>query len=58
MTALFFRSTWTPSGSYISSNGDDCTGRLHYSVMLKQKGTVSFMYQHSDPDLVFHFYVS
>uniref|UniRef100_H2ZGD3 MRH domain-containing protein n=1 Tax=Ciona savignyi TaxID=51511 RepID=H2ZGD3_CIOSA len=50
-------SGWKPAGQYIVSNQDDCTSSLSFTVELQQKGVVSFNYQYSDPDLVFHFYV-
>lgn len=52
------RSVWKPAGQYIISNDDDCTSSLSYAVNLKHDGFVEFKYQHSDNDVMFHFYVS
>ena len=52
------RSTWKPFGSYIASNTDDCASRLSYFAELKTNGSIYFEYQHTDADLLFHFYVS
>lgn len=50
-------STWKLHKDYISSNDDDCTSSLSYSVDVKSKGSVMFTYQYADRDVIFHFYV-
>nr|CAB3258740.1 UPF0577 protein KIAA1324-like [Phallusia mammillata] len=51
------RSVWKTTGQYLVSNDDDCTSSLSYAVNLKQDGFVNFKYQHSDSDMMFHFYI-
>ncbi|XP_057693231.1 endosome/lysosome-associated apoptosis and autophagy regulator family member 2-like [Corythoichthys intestinalis] len=50
-------SSWTPQGSYLESNRDECTVSLVYSVHLKKKGSVTFEYQYPDKNLLFEFFI-
>ncbi|XP_039268922.2 endosome/lysosome-associated apoptosis and autophagy regulator family member 2-like [Styela clava] len=50
-------SVWNGQKDYISSNDNDCTSTLSYSVDVKTTGSVSFTYQYPDEDLIFHFYI-
>nr|XP_033774668.1 UPF0577 protein KIAA1324 homolog isoform X2 [Geotrypetes seraphini] len=50
-------STWTPHGTYIASNTDECTATLTYAINLKQPGAVSFEYYYPDSSIAFEFYV-
>ena len=51
------RSFWKTTGHSVVSNNDDCTSTLRYSVNLKQPGNVTFSYQYSDVNVIFHFFV-
>lgn len=50
-------SVWKPQKDFISSNGDDCSSSLTYTVDVKTKGSLTFVYQSTDEDLIFHFFV-
>ncbi|NXX61835.1 K132L protein, partial [Scopus umbretta] len=50
-------SSWTPRGSYIESNRDDCTVSLIYAVHLKKSGSVFFEYQYIDNNIFFEFFI-
>ncbi|XP_060736920.1 endosome/lysosome-associated apoptosis and autophagy regulator 1 isoform X1 [Tachysurus vachellii] len=50
-------STWTPEGDFISSNTDECSSTLSYTVNLKQPGSVTFEYFYPDNSIFFEFYV-
>uniref|UniRef100_UPI00398F42DF endosome/lysosome-associated apoptosis and autophagy regulator 1 isoform X2 n=1 Tax=Pristiophorus japonicus TaxID=55135 RepID=UPI00398F42DF len=50
-------SKWTPQGDFITSNSDECTATLMYTVNLKQSGTVSFQYLYPDTSIYFEFFV-
>lgn len=50
-------SVWKAQKEYISSNDDDCSSSLSYSVEVRDKGTVTFKYQYVDEDIIFHFYI-
>ncbi|XP_053560710.1 endosome/lysosome-associated apoptosis and autophagy regulator 1 [Bombina bombina] len=50
-------SYWKPRGEYISSNTDECTATLMYSINLKQEGSVSFEYLYPDSNMGFEFFV-
>ncbi|KAK3769646.1 hypothetical protein RRG08_004898 [Elysia crispata] len=51
------RSEWTPRGSYIMSMPGQCPSNLIFSAKLVKAGKVSFEYQYTDPDSIFHFMV-
>ena len=46
-----------PRGKYIAAMTGECAAQLVYSVNLVQPGRVSFTYQYTDDDAVFHFTV-
>ncbi|XP_048862458.1 endosome/lysosome-associated apoptosis and autophagy regulator family member 2-like isoform X1 [Brienomyrus brachyistius] len=50
-------SSWTPQGSYLESNRDECMVSLIYTVHLTKQGFVSFEYQHVDGNIVFEFFI-
>nr|XP_006825517.1 PREDICTED: UPF0577 protein KIAA1324-like [Saccoglossus kowalevskii] len=50
------QSQWHPMGNFIASAGDDCSSMLLYTANLKKPGSVSFTYQYSDDDTIFHVY--
>ncbi|XP_078530315.1 endosome/lysosome-associated apoptosis and autophagy regulator family member 2 [Lissotriton helveticus] len=50
-------SSWIPQGNYIESNRDDCTVSLVYVVHLKKPGSVSFLYQYIDSNILFEFFI-
>lgn len=50
-------SSWVPQGSYLESNRDECTVSLVYAVHLKKPGSVSFVYQYPDKNLLFEFFI-
>ncbi|XP_070549731.1 endosome/lysosome-associated apoptosis and autophagy regulator family member 2-like [Ptychodera flava] len=49
-------SRWHLMGNYIASAGDDCASTLVYTANLKKAGSVSFTYQYSDDNTIFHVY--
>lgn len=51
-------STWTPQGTHLESNRDECTVSLVYAVHLMKQGSVSFDYQYVDNNIFFEFFVS
>lgn len=51
------RSEWTPRGSYIMSMPGQCPSNLIFSAKLVKAGKVSFEYQYTDPESIFHFMV-
>lgn len=51
------RSGWTPRGSYIMSLPDACPTNLIFSTKLIKAGKVTFEYQYTDQDAIFHFLV-
>uniref|UniRef100_A0A0B7AI94 MRH domain-containing protein n=1 Tax=Arion vulgaris TaxID=1028688 RepID=A0A0B7AI94_9EUPU len=51
------RSEWTPRGSYIMSVPGQCPSNLLFSAKLIMAGTLSFEYQYTDPESIFHFVV-
>ncbi len=50
-------SSWTPQGTLLESNRDDCTVSLVYAVHLMKQGSVSFDYQYVDSNVFFEFFV-
>uniref|UniRef100_A0A671RV58 UPF0577 protein KIAA1324-like n=1 Tax=Sinocyclocheilus anshuiensis TaxID=1608454 RepID=A0A671RV58_9TELE len=50
-------SSWTPQGSHLESNRDDCTVSLVYAVHLMKQGSVSFDYQYVDSNVFFEFFI-
>ncbi len=50
-------SSWTPQGTHLESNRDDCTVSLVYAVHLMKQGSVSFDYQYVDSNVFFEFFV-
>ncbi|CAL1537489.1 unnamed protein product [Lymnaea stagnalis] len=51
------RSEWTPRGNYIMSVPSQCPSNLLFSAKLVRPGKVSFEYQYTDPESIFHFTV-
>ncbi|KTF79835.1 hypothetical protein cypCar_00040143 [Cyprinus carpio] len=51
-------SSWTPQGTHLESNRDDCTVSLVYAVHLMKQGSVSFDYQYLDSNVFFEFFVN
>ncbi|GFR88566.1 UPF0577 protein KIAA1324-like homolog [Elysia marginata] len=51
------RSEWSPRGSYIMSMPGQCPSNLIFSAKLVKAGKVSFEYQYTDPESMFHFMV-
>ncbi|XP_077995582.1 endosome/lysosome-associated apoptosis and autophagy regulator family member 2-like [Glandiceps talaboti] len=49
-------SSWHLRGQYIASAGDDCATMLVYTAYLKKAGSVTFTYQYSDDNTIFHVY--
>ncbi|TRY55989.1 hypothetical protein DNTS_026855 [Danionella cerebrum] len=50
-------SSWTPQGTHLESNRDDCTVSLVYAVHLMKQGSVSFDYQYVDSNVFFEFFI-
>ncbi|XP_060759343.1 UPF0577 protein KIAA1324-like homolog isoform X2 [Neoarius graeffei] len=50
-------STWTPQGTHLESNRDECTVSLVYAVHLMKQGSVSFDYQYVDNNIFFEFFI-
>ncbi|KAB5541997.1 hypothetical protein PHYPO_G00086360 [Pangasianodon hypophthalmus] len=50
-------STWTPQGTHLESNRDECTVSLVYAVHLMKQGSVSFDYQYIDNNIFFEFFI-
>ncbi|KAG9280237.1 hypothetical protein AMEX_G2919 [Astyanax mexicanus] len=50
-------SSWTPQGSHLESNRDECTVSLVYAVHLMKQGSVSFDYQYVDNNVFFEFFI-
>ncbi|KAJ8301946.1 hypothetical protein KUTeg_020933 [Tegillarca granosa] len=51
------RSEWVPHGSYISSLPGDCASQLTYSALLVKDGTLTYEYQYTDSEAIFHFVI-
>ncbi|XP_055882863.1 endosome/lysosome-associated apoptosis and autophagy regulator family member 2-like isoform X1 [Biomphalaria glabrata] len=51
------RSEWTPRGNYIMSIPSHCPSDLLFSAKLVRPGKVTFEYQYTDTDSLFHFTV-
>ncbi|XP_035825827.1 endosome/lysosome-associated apoptosis and autophagy regulator family member 2 [Aplysia californica] len=51
------RAEWKPRSSYIMSVPGDCPSNLLFSAKLVRAGKVSFEYQYTDPETIFHFMV-
>ncbi|XP_030628113.1 endosome/lysosome-associated apoptosis and autophagy regulator family member 2 [Chanos chanos] len=51
------RSSWTPQGTHLESNRDECTVSLVYAVHLMKQGSVSFDYQYTDNNIFFEFFI-
>ncbi|XP_062861367.1 UPF0577 protein KIAA1324-like homolog isoform X1 [Trichomycterus rosablanca] len=50
-------SSWTPQGTHLESNRDECTVSLVYAVHLMKQGSVSFDYQYADNNIFFEFFI-
>ncbi|KAL7828130.1 hypothetical protein AOLI_G00312820 [Acnodon oligacanthus] len=50
-------SSWTPQGTHLESNRDECTVSLVYAVHLMKQGSVSFDYQYVDNNVFFEFFI-
>lgn len=48
---------WVPKDTYIASLPGDCSSSLVYSVTLVRPGRVTFSYQYTDDDSIFHFQI-
>ncbi|KAG8225691.1 hypothetical protein J437_LFUL001723 [Ladona fulva] len=46
---------WEPRGDFIASLGGPCTATLTYTVHLVKPGNLSYVYQHTDKDVIFDF---
>ncbi|BFZ08340.1 hypothetical protein BsWGS_11379 [Bradybaena similaris] len=51
------RSEWTLRGSYIMSVPGQCPSNLLFSAKLIRAGRLTFEYQYTDPESIFHFVV-
>ncbi|KAL8603739.1 hypothetical protein ACOMHN_024355 [Nucella lapillus] len=51
------RAAWKPRGSYIFSLPGPCTTTLTYATKLVKAGYVTFEYQYTDPETIFHFII-
>ncbi|XP_076447212.1 endosome/lysosome-associated apoptosis and autophagy regulator family member 2-like [Babylonia areolata] len=51
------RAQWKPRGAYIFALPGPCTTTLTFSTKLVKAGIITFEYQYTDPETIFHFII-